>query len=800
MNPEPRKAASGLREALETVAAGLAVPCLRKEADGWHARWRPAAGPDDPLVDKAVREATVSPLSRNAERQRHETLHDAWLVALRSETGLVVWDDAECEAFARTLDEWAAPLARRGRGGGPRFHAAIGECGGRRSGGDFKFELQCDAPSSAAGWRSLGLAFKLFPPLRRIAQNGKNEKTGADRLSVELTADESAAFAKNGAALLAAAGCEVDLPKQDANLAVESELEEREESVYEASLHVTVAGMRIGAAELRFLLDQGSSIVYFRGRLIEVDRDILREALRYLEKYNGRKLKESEAFAFAAGICAPPGLDASPAKTRGRLAALVAKARETGISSAAKLEGGAAAMLRPYQRRGAAWMLFLAKAGFGPLLADDMGLGKTAQTIAFLQNAAAAPALVVAPLGLLANWRREFEKFAPGTKVLVHAGDKRLPGAAFAKAAKEADAVLVNYALLAKEIETLRRVGWGAVVLDEAQTVKNPDTKTAQAACALAAGRTGARPFRVALTGTPVENSPADVWSIENFLNPGFLGPRKDFQERCVKPLAADPASKVAGRLAKALEPIVLRRLKTEPEVAAELGEKRTVKEFCELSAGQRMEYEDALAAYRSGRRRRGDMFALIVRLKQICGGESKRELLCDILSSIFDAGESALVFTQFVQTGKALQELLERKFGRPFPFLHGAVPAKEREKLVDGFMSCKTPSAFILSLKAGGYGLNLVKATHVVHFDRWWNPAVEAQATDRAYRIGQRRDVLSHLLVTEGTLEERIDALIEKKTALAGNIIGTGESFLAGLAPGDFDALVACRPAPSAR
>ena len=368
----------------------------------------------------------------------------------------------------------------------------------------------------------------------------------------------------------------------------------------------------------------------------------------------------------------------------------------------------------------------------------------------------------------------------------MHQGDARLASpAAFAKAAGESDAVLASYSLLAKDFEAIGAVKWKAVVLDEAQTIKNSTTKTAAAATALTAEK------RIALTGTPVENSVEDLWSIENFLNPGLLGPLKDFRERFAKPIAAEPGGKAAQRLAAAIEPVILRRLKTDPEVAAELGAKRIVREFCALSPLQRAQYESALAAYGAGNRTKGDVFALIVKLKQICDGEGKIELLCSTLQSIFDAGESALVFTQFAKTGETLRRILEKRFGRSFPFLHGDLSPAEREREIEAFSGRPGPSAFILSLKAGGFGLNLVKATHVIHFDRWWNPAVEAQATDRAHRIGQERNVLSHLFITEGTLEERIDALLEKKSRVAGKIVVSGESFLRSLAPEEFDDIV---------
>ena len=278
------------------------------------------------------------------------------------------------------------------------------------------------------------------------------------------------------------------------------------------------------------------------------------------------------------------------------------------------------------------------------------------------------------------------------------------------------------------------------------------------------------------MTGTPVENSVADLWSLEEFLNPGFLGDRKSFAERFVKPIAADERSTAGKRLRHALEPFVLRRLKSDKGIAAELGEKREIREYCELTADQRREYETALADFRASEHAQGDVFALLTRLKLVCDGESKLERLCELVGTIFENGESALVFTQYAKVGVWLRSELEKHFGRRFPFLHGALSARERDEAVKAFQSSKRPNLFILSLKAGGFGLNLTKATHVIHFDRWWNPAVENQATDRAHRIGQRKTVFVHLFISAGTLEEHVDEILERKARVADSVITEAE------------------------
>jgi len=781
--------------ALEAVSTGRFIPELRREEDGWHARWR-GFGEDNPWIDEYVREAAATPLCADAEHQKHETLHDAWLMALRSDTGLVVWDDAECEKFADELREWSG---------------AAEEDAAARAGICFRlepdkegFRVLCGVPRGRRAFKALGQAAYVFGPLRGLRSDG------AGGLAVRLSHAEAESFVRSGAKDLSDAGYSVDGCDISASVSAGAEIEDSAAPVaavgnaseadvrHSLKLVVRVAGEVVDAEELRFLLEQKSSLVFFRDRWIEVDRNILKEALRALERQDGRKLTKNEAVAFACGIGFVGRLDVEEASAHGWLRGLVNELRARGgdrdgsIPSASSLETpGLVIPLLPYQRRGTAWMKFLTDHGFGALLADDMGLGKTAQTIAWMlaerrDGDVDGPFLVVAPLTLLANWRHELAKFAPALATYVHQGGGRQLELGFRRAAAKADVVITSYSLMVRDHSVIRGVKWGGLVLDEAQMVKNPDS---QAACAVAA--LGA-PRRVALTGTPIENSVVDMWSIENFLNHGFLGDRKSFSDRFVKPLAADEKSAAGRRLTHALEPFVLRRLKSDADVAGELGPKREIKEYCVLSPAQRCEYEAALEDYRAGERRQGDVFALLTRLKLVCDGECKFERLGELLDGIFAAGESALVFTQYARVGAEIRRFLgERYGGRRFPFLHGSLGAKEREAEVAEFNGSQKPTAFVLSLRAGGYGLNLTKATHVVHFDRWWNPAVEAQATDRAHRIGQTKTVFVHSFITEGTLEERVDELLERKSRIAGTLVMSGEKFLRELSPQEFEAAV---------
>ena len=793
------------REALNLIADGRFFPCLAKEDDGWHARWRAiGVDGDNGWVDEYVREFTLTRLSEDAEDQKHETLHDAWMLALRSHTGLVVWDDAECAAFAAELEAWSGnaredvearstigfefnPVPSAFSGAGQQAHDSKGKS---------PFEICCAVPKGKRALRALGQAAYIWPPLGGLKASRLKSKV---LLSLSLSRSEAEDFVRRGARDLRDAGYRVegvDLAAPitaTAEVATEDVRRETKDGRREAGIKLTVrvAGEPVTAEEIRFLLDQGSTLVYFRDRWIEVDRGILKEALRALEKGAGKK---ANPLTFALGLGHVGQLELEEVKAHGWLRGLVGELRAasclpSSVSSPCKLVGFAGE-LREYQRRGVEWLSFLTEHGFGALLADDMGLGKTVQVIAWLllgcegtghrnhldpsniqtfKHSNIQSILIVAPLTLLSNWKHEFAKFAPGLKVYVHQGERRHVASGFRRAVEAADVTLTSYNLLVRDYAEFGEIAWDALVLDEAQMIKNPDTQAARAVRALTPAK------RIAMTGTPIENSVADLWSLEEFLNPGFLGERKSFEERFVKPIALDERSAAGQRLRHALEPFILRRLKTDKAIAAELGEKREIREYCELSADQRREYETALADFRASEHAQGDVFALLTRLKLVCDGAGKFERLCELLETIFENGESALVFTQYAKVGLWLRTELEKRFGRRFPFLHGSLSAAAREEEIARF-NRRGPSAFILSLKAGGFGLNLTKATHVIHFDRWWNPAVESQATDRTHRIGQAKTVFVHLFISAGTLEEHVDDILRRKARVADSVITEAE------------------------
>ncbi|MET8758467.1 DEAD/DEAH box helicase [Lentzea sp. NPDC004782] len=446
---------------------------------------------------------------------------------------------------------------------------------------------------------------------------------------------------------------------------------------------------------------------------------------------------------------------------------------------------GLNATLRDYQLHGLRWLAHLTSLGLGACLADDMGLGKTVTLIALHLHRDQEPTLVVCPASLLGNWERELRRFAPGTRVTRYHGPQRT-------LATEG-VVLTTYGTMRLDADALRNHPWGMVVADEAQHVKNPHSGTAKALRSIPAGA------RVALSGTPVENSLSELWSVLDWTTPGLLGTHRAFRTRWPEP---------DDTLAKVVKPFLLRRRKSDPGVAPELPAKTETELPVRLTTEQAALYEALTGetldriARSDGMARRGLVLKLLTGLKQICnhpshylghpelrGTSGKLELLDELLATIVAEDGSALVFTQYVEMAR----LLEQHIGHPTRFLHGGTPIPQRERMVDDFQQGRAP-VFLLSLKAAGTGLNLTRADHVIHFDRWWNPAVEDQATDRAHRIGQTRPVQVHKLVTEGTVEERVAALLQDKRDLAEAVLHGGEAAFTELTDAELAELVQLR------
>ena len=578
---------------------------------------------------------------------------------------------------------------------------------------------------------------------------------------------------------------------------------------------LAVGGETLDPDELAELARLKVPLVRLRGQWVELDDRHLQAALKFLER--GRTGTMTAADALTAGLHGPefPGtggdIPVTEVDADGWLADLLsgqADRRLAPVGTPASFRGE----LRPYQERGLAWLSFLGDLGLGAVLADDMGLGKTPQTLALLvkgANTASGPTLLVCPMSLVGNWQREAERFTPNLTVHVHHGGDRLAGEELTSALNAADLVITTYGLAVRDREALGQIQWARVVCDEAQNIKNAATRQAQAVRALPAAS------RVALTGTPVENRLSDLWSIMQFTSPGLLGPAERFRTTYAVPIERNGDEDAAGRLKRITGPFILRRLKTDKAIISDLPDKLEMKIWCNLTPEQASLYQatvtDMMAKIEAadGIERRGLVLATMTKLKQACnhpahllgdgsrldGRSGKLARLEEICDEIMAEGDKALCFTQYAEFGRMLQPYLTSRLGCPVLYLHGGTPKKQRDALVNEFQGRTEPALLILSLKAGGTGLNLTAASHVIHVDRWWNPAVEDQATDRAFRIGQRKDVQVRKFVCVGTLEERIDAMIEEKKALAERIVGTGESWLTELSTADLREVVALSP-----
>jgi SNF2 family DNA or RNA helicase len=559
--------------------------------------------------------------------------------------------------------------------------------------------------------------------------------------------------------------------------------------------------------------DAKQSLVRLRGQWVEIDPSRVGDLLDSVgtrAEATARELLRAglgiDQLGVADGV-EVVGIDAS---ALGWLSSLVDDALHATVEplpTPAGFEG----VLRPYQERGAGWLAFLGRLGLGACLADDMGLGKTAQLIAtLLADPTGQPTLVVCPVSVLGNWQRELLRFAPELRVLVQHGPDRHGGdqQGFAGRAGVHDVVLTTYSLLARDLEQLTSVAWGRVVLDEAQQIKNPATAQAKAVQQLEALR------RVALTGTPVENRLSELWSIMHVLNPGLLGTARSFRERFALPIERDGDPEATELLRRVTGPFVLRRLKTDKTIITDLPDKIETVDHCPLTREQVTLYQAVVddllggADEAEGISRRGLVLAGLLRLKQVCnhpahfladgsalqGRSGKLTRVEELLEEILAEGDKVLCFTQFTAWGELLRPYLQQRFGQESLWLHGGVRRAARDEMVERFGDASGPQLFLVSLKAGGTGLNLTAASHVIHLDRWWNPAVEDQATDRAYRIGQRRTVQVHKIVAAGTVEERIDEMINAKRDLAQRVVGTGEDWLTTLSTDELRELVALR------
>ena len=548
------------------------------------------------------------------------------------------------------------------------------------------------------------------------------------------------------------------------------------------------------------------SLVRVRGAWVAIDRAEIEALLRYVGTTSEATAAEMLRSALGlTGIVAPPGVEIGGVEASGWLGTVLDEALHSTVTSI-PTPPGFEGTLRAYQERGVGWLAFLGRLGLGACLADDMGLGKTAQMIAtLLADPVPGPTLVLCPVSVLGNWARELERFAPQLSVRVHHGPTRTPDALVLSTN---DVVLSTYSVVARDLAVLRSVSWARIVLDEAQQIKNPGTSQTKAVSALSASR------RVALTGTPVENRLTELWSIMHVLNPGLLGHLTSFKKSFATPIEKHGDPEATELLRRVTAPFILRRLKSDRSIIDDLPDKIEMTDHCPLTTEQATLYQAVVddlieASDRSdGIERKGLVLAGIGKLKQVCnhpahflgdgsslaGRSGKLERVEELIDEILSAHEKVLCFTQYAEWGSLLVPYFTRRFGIEPLWLHGGVSRRKRDTMVNEFDQEDGSPIFLLSLKAGGTGLNLTAASHVIHLDRWWNPAVEDQATDRAYRIGQKRSVLVHKLVSSGTIEERLDAMIQSKRTLAGKVVGTGEQWLTGLSTDDLRSVIALR------
>ncbi|MCD8205405.1 MAG: DEAD/DEAH box helicase [Clostridia bacterium] len=557
---------------------------------------------------------------------------------------------------------------------------------------------------------------------------------------------------------------------------------------------LVIDGVPLTEEDIRYLLSQTEGLAFLKGKWIEVDHDKLKELLKRMEEIPG-EMTLLEALKMELKAENGNEDDTEEISNGKWVNDFFESFKKPEKNKAVAVPKGLNATLRPYQKVGYGWLRQMSKCGFGACLADDMGLGKTLEVLAYLEKLREenpdAKNLLIVPASLVGNWQKEAMRFAPKIEVLPLHG---APSAELNEKLKKGPAYLTitTYGMAAR-LQSLKEIQWDTLILDEAQAIKNPGTKQTHEIKKIKAES------RIAMTGTPIENDLSNLWSIFDFLNKGLLGTISEFSGflKCL-----DDSPTGYARLKNIVSPFILRRLKTDKKIISDLPDKFESVDYVSLTKKQVVLYNEALDELEKkmmevdsfGIKKKGNVLATLTKLKQICNhpdqylGEGaydseesgKMQMLRKICETILEKRERVIVFTQFKEIIPALSDLLKDVFGKEGFILHGATPATKRTEMVERFQSDEYIPYMVISLKAGGFGLNLTNANHVVHFDRWWNPAVENQATDRTYRIGQKKTVIVHKLVCEGTIEEKIDGLINSKTELAENVIGeSGEEWI---------------------
>ncbi len=652
---------------------------------------------------------------------------------------------------------------------------------------------------------ALALAGRIFAPIEESLKQAHPD-------DIELNVTEAYRFLKEAAPTLADSGFGIFLPpwwkaSEARRLGVKLKLRPKQnssglfgmDSLLEFDWNMALGDQELTRQEFEELAELKVPLVQIRGQWVEVNPETMKKATEFWDRQKGKGLTLGEVFQRLGSVkTAGTGVDVSGIEAEGWVRDLLGGTSEKStfktLPSPKYLNG----QLRPYQERGFSWLAFLRTYGFGACLADDMGLGKTIQALTFLLHEKEAgrlkePLLLVCPTSVVGNWQKESERFAPKLKVMVHHGTRRKKTVpSFLRQIKRCDLVISTYALTRLDARLFAARRWSGIILDEAQNIKNHQTSQSRAVRALKGG------FRIALTGTPVENRLSELWSIMDFLNPRYLGGFEDFYNRFAIPIERFQDKRAAETLRRMAQPFILRRLKTDPKIISDLPEKMEMKVFCTLTREQATLYravgKDMMEQIESaeGIERRGFVLAALTKLKQVLNHPAhflkdgsalksrsgKMERLIEMLEEALTEGDSALVFTQYSEMGGLLKRHLQETLLEETLFFHGGLSKKARDEMVERFQAGQA-RIMILTLKAGGLGINLTRANHVFHYDRWWNPAVENQATDRAFRIGQTKKVQVHKFLCNGTLEEKIDQMIESKKALAEKVLGAGESWL---------------------
>lgn len=815
MGPLERARVDGLAAAMPGVCRALARSGESVPATSPH---EVAHRFVDRIVDELVRSAARGTVTDSG----NGTVDDGWIRALCSDEPEIRAKGADARTFATHAGEWIR-AATHDDAAEHRLCLRLEEPADDDAGWFVRYLLQSNTDPSLlvsieTAWKNASLRRAFLDAIGKAARLSERiDASLRDTKPAGFRLDDASAhtFLTSDAPMLEAEGHGVLLPAwwtpsgTKARLAARATLKRsaapsaglRLDTVVAVNWTIALGGEVLTAQELAELARLKAPLVRVRGQWVMVDASEIEAALALRARRDTPMLLGDVARMALTGRNPHESLAVEAVTASGAAGALFDRLAGRAAFEAQPVPKLLLGTLRPYQVRGYSWLHFLSRLGFGACLADDMGLGKSITALALVardwEDAPEAPVLLVCPTSVIGNWQREMARFAPDLPVVVHHGGERTrDGRLLPRNAKVA-LVLTSYGVMLRDRELLQSVHWRGIVLDEAQNVKNAENKGARAARALTAA------YRVALTGTPIENHVGDLWGLMEFLNAGLLGDTASFRREFLIPIAALGDGEAEARLRRLTAPFVLRRLKSDPAIISDLPKKLETRVFCQLTKEQASLYAAVLREVElaleeaEGIRRRGLILATITKLKQVCnhpanllhdhsrldGRSAKLARLVEMLDEVHAAGNRALVFTQFTEMAALLQRYLQETTGREALYLHGALGKRERDRIVDRFQSAAdAPSVFILSLRAGGTGLNLTRANHVFHFDRWWNPAVENQASDRAYRIGQTKNVHVHRLICAGTIEEKIDALLERKSAVASRLVRSGEAGLTDL------------------